>query len=158
MNDNFSEVDYNKVPSGLLMYIYESFFDNKEKDNKSYCKEILYAFFTANPTECRQMMIKKIKLKFSIEKQKSIFESYLNDKPYIDVYYNNIKYSFLLDEIIKIPYKNIIAQFKTTNGQVFTENLNVHFTYFEDEDRVKYVIFNDDNVDLVSDGSVKVIR
>lgn len=90
------KVNFDEIPLTLLEYIYLTTFP---KEVKEEMRIFLNKFYPQNRKFCREIMISRLKMRFTKKQLASLFETYTDVEPYIEFSFKNETFSFLLSDI-----------------------------------------------------------
>lgn len=91
-------VNFDEIPLNLLEYIYLTTFP---KEVKEEMRIFLNKFYQQNREFCREIMISRLKMRFTKKQLTSLFETYSDVEPYIEFSFKNQTFTFLLSDIEK---------------------------------------------------------
>lgn len=141
-------VNFDEIPLTLLEYVYLTTFPIKLRDEMCI---FLNKFYPQNRGFCREIMISRLKMKFTKNQLFSLFETYLDVEPHVEFSFKNKTFAFLLSDI-----ENNSILVSSECGKYYTYYREITLIDYPNNYKVKMVFQLDENKKIFTDKHIVI--
>lgn len=141
-------VNFDEIPLTLLEYVYLTTFPNKLRDEMCF---FLNKFYPQNREFCREIMISRLKMKFTKNQLVSLFETYLDVEPHVEFSFKNKTFVFLLSDI-----ENNSILVSSEREKYYTYYREITLIDYPNNYKVKMVFQLDENKKIFTDKHIVI--